>query len=175
MAETRSTIKVQPDMRQLRGLLKTLNTMDKEANRELKDDVQSITMWMATAIQQAGFTHPVYPKQAAIVARSVRGNRDRVPNVTVGGPRGKVSGGASAGQLLFGNEFGGNRNAYGNLSAFPNGGYRFPARTGREGRGNQGYWIFPTLKANQPEITQRWITAVEKVLDNWNMGVGGTK
>ena len=175
MVDTRETIKIQPDMRQLRELLKKLNTMEKEANVELKDDVQSITMWMAGVIQQAAYGHKYYPKQAAIVARTVKGNRDRIPNVTVGGSRGRASGGANAGQLLFGNEFGGNRNAYGNVSAFPNGGYRFPPRSDREGRGNVGYWIFPTLKDNQSTITTRWITAVEKVLDKWNYGPGGIK
>ena len=124
-------------------------------------------MWMAQGIQQAGFAHPVYPKQAAIVARTVRGNRDRIPSVTIGGSKGRVSGGANAGQLLFGNEFGGDRNAYGNLNAFPNGGFRFPPRTDREGRGNVGYWIFPTLKDNQTELTDKWMTAVKKVFAKW--------
>jgi len=167
MADTRETIKIQPDMRDLRDTLKALNTMEKEANTELKDDVQAITMWMAQGIQQAGFAHPVYPKQAAIVARTVRGNRDRIPSVTIGGSKGRVSGGANAGQLLFGNEFGGDRNAYGNLNAFPNGGFRFPPRTDREGRGNVGYWIFPTLKANQTELTDKWKAAVQRVFDKW--------
>jgi hypothetical protein len=85
----------------------------------------------------------------------------------VGGTKGRASGGANAGQLLFGNEFGGNRNAYGSLSAFPNGGYRFPPRTAREGRGNKGYWIFPTLKVLQPEIKKRWFKAINDVMDLW--------
>lgn len=167
MADNRTTIKIQPDLRDLRDTLKTLNTMEKEANIELKDDVQSITMWMAQIIQQAGFAHPKYPKQAYIVAKTVKGNRDRIPSVTIGGSRGRVSGGANAGQLLFGNEFGGDRNAYGNLNAFPNGGYRFPPRTDREGRGNVGYWIFPTLKANQDTLTDKWKNAVEKIFKKW--------
>jgi hypothetical protein len=90
-----------------------------------------------------------------------------VPTVYVGGGKGRVSGGANAGQLLFGNEFGGDRNAFGNANAFPNGGFRFPPRTSREGRGNTGYWIFPTLKAMQPEIKKKWFAAINKVMDNW--------
>jgi hypothetical protein len=167
MADTRTTIKIQPDMRDLRDTLKALNKMEKEANVELKDDVQAITMWMATAIQSAGFAHPKYPKQAYIVAKTVKGNRDRIPSVTIGGSRGRVSGGANAGQLLFGNEFGGDRNAKGNLNAFPNGGFRFPPRTDREGRGNVGYWIFPTLKENQGTLTDKWKAAVQRVFDKW--------
>jgi hypothetical protein len=167
MAETRSSITVRPDLRDYRGLLKALNLMDKEAQYNLKEEVVSISAWTARGIQQAGFAHPVYPKQAAIVAQTVRAARDRVPTVYVGGGKGRVSGGANAGQLLFGNEFGGDRNAFGNANAFPNGGYRFPARTSREGRGNKGYWIFPTLKGMQPEIKRKWFAAVNKVMDNW--------
>jgi hypothetical protein len=167
MAEGRTTITVRPDLADYRGLLKALNVMDKEAQYELKNEVYAISSWTAKGIQQAGFAHPIYPKQASIVAASVKPSRDRVPTVRVGGSRGRVSGGANAGQLLFGNEFGGDRNTYGNLNAFPNGGYRFPARTAREGRGNTGYWIFPTLKAMQPEIKKRWFAACNKVMDSW--------
>lgn len=167
MAEGRTSITVRPDLKDYRGLLKALNLMDKEAQVALKDDVYAISSWTAKSIQQAGYAHPYYPKQARIVAASVQPSRDRVPTVRVGGSKGRVSGGANAGQLLFGNEFGGNRNAYGTQSAFPNGGYKFPPRTAREGRGNAGYWIFPTLKAMQPEIKKRWLTAVNQVMDNW--------
>jgi hypothetical protein len=167
MAEGRSTITVRPDLADYRGLLKALNLMEKESQVELKDDVYAISAWTATGIKQAAFGHPYYPKQAAIAAATVRPARDRVPTVYIGGTKGRGSGGANAGQILFGNEFGGDRNAFGNLNAFPNGGYRFPPRTAREGRGNKGYWIFPTLKAMQPEIKKRWFTAVNKVMDNW--------
>jgi hypothetical protein len=167
MAETRTTITVRPDLADYRGLLKAINVMDKEASFELKNEVYSISSWTATGIKQAGLAHPIYPRQARIVAETVRAARDRVPTVYVGGGKGRVSGGANAGQLLFGNEFGGDRNAFGNANAFPNGGYRFPPRTSREGRGNTGYWIFPTLKAMQPEIKRKWFAAINKVMDNW--------
>jgi hypothetical protein len=166
-AETRTSITVRPDLADYRGLLKAISVMDKEAQVNLKNDVYGISAWTARGIQQAGYAHPVYPRQASIIAQSVRAARDRVPTVYVGGGKGRVSGGANSGQLLFGNEFGGDRNAFGNKSAFPNGGYRFPARTSREGRGNKGYWIFPTLKDMQPEIKRRWFAAVDKVMDNW--------
>jgi len=168
MAEARQTIKIQPDLRDFRGLLKALNQMDKEANLELKNDVQSISDWTAGEIQRAAFAHPYFPRQAAIIAPTVRANRDRIPSVTIGGSKGRASGGANAGQLLFGNEFGGERNAFGSQSAFANGGFRFPIRSDRVGRGNAGYWIFPTLKAAQPEITRRWKDAVVKVMSNWS-------
>jgi hypothetical protein len=115
----------------------------------------------------AGYVGAPMPRQTAIVAQTVRANKDRIPNVTIGGSRGRASGGANAGILLFGNEFGSDRNTFGSAGNFPNGGYKFPARTPREGRGNRGYWIFPTLKAMQPEITRRWKNAVGEVYENW--------
>jgi hypothetical protein len=167
MADTRTSITVKPDISDYRGLLKALNVMDKEAQFELKNEVYAISAWTAQNIQRAGYAHPFYPKQAAIAAATVRPARDRVPTVYIGGSKGRASGGANAGQILFGNEFGGDRNAFGNKQAFANGGYRFPPRTAREGRGNTGYWIFPTLKAMQPEIKRRWFATVNKVMDNW--------
>ena len=167
MAEGRSTITVKPDLGDYRGLLKALSVMDKEAQGTLKNDVYSISSWVAGGIKTSGYVGARFPAQAAIVAATVRPARDRVPTIYVGGSKGRASGGANAGQLLFGNEFGGERNAKGSLSAFPNGGFRFPERTAREGRGNKGYWIFPTLKVMQPEIKRRWQEACVKVLDNW--------
>lgn len=169
MADTRETIKFQPDLKDLRGLLKALNTMDKDSQTVLKDKVQAISAWTAQGIIASSYSAP-YPAQTAVVAATVRYSRDRIPTVTIGGAKGRASGGANAGVLLFGNEFGGDRNALGNKTAFKNGGYRFAPRTGREGRGNTGYWIFPALKAMQPMVTSRWKAAVEDVLNNWTKG-----
>jgi hypothetical protein len=167
MANTKQTIRFQPDLRDLRGLLKALNKMDDDSKKALKDDVAAISTWTANGIRVAGYVGSPMPRQTAIVAQTVRANKDRIPNVTIGGSRGRASGGANAGILLFGNEFGSDRNTFGSAGNFPNGGYKFPARTPREGRGNRGYWIFPTLKAMQPEITRRWKNAVGEVYENW--------
>jgi hypothetical protein len=49
-------------------------------------------------------------------------------------------------------EFGSNR--------FP----QFPNRTPTLGRGNKGYFIFPTLKAAQPYIIREWQEAFSKII-----------
>ncbi len=166
MAEGRTTITVRPDLDDYRSLLKAISVMDKQAQGALKDEVASISKWTAQGIIASSYG-ALMPAQAAIVAATIRPARDRVPTVYIGGAKGRASGGANAGQLLFGNEFGGERNAKGSMSAFPNGGFRFPERSDREGRGNKGYWIFPSLKEMQPTIRRRWFTAVTKVMDNW--------
>lgn len=162
----KQTIRVKMDMTQeIRDLLADLNKMDAESKKELKDKVASISAWTAQGIIQKSYDAPM-PRQAAIVAQTVKPNRDRLPNVTIGGSSGrKASGGASAGELVIGNEFG----AYptSENGAFPNGGRRFPYRSAREGRGNAGYWIFPALKEMQPEISRRWWDAATNIFRHW--------
>lgn len=145
-------LEVAPD--DLRGLIYAINKMDKEANNELRTAVASISKWTAQGIIQASYDAP-YPEQAARVASTVRPMRDRLPYVKVGGSGGRYSGGAVAGETLFGTEFGAR-------GGFPNGGRRFPFKDPR------GLWIFKSLRAMQPEITQRWKAAVDNVLDNWS-------
>lgn len=138
----------------LRGLIYAINKMDKEANTDLRNKVSSISKWSAQGIIESSYQAP-YPAQAAKVAATVRANRDRIPSVTIGGNRSRYSGGAVAGQTLFGTEFGSRR-------GFPNGGRRFAFKDYR------GLWIFKALREQQPEITRRWKQAVDEVLDNWS-------
>lgn len=152
---------------EVRALLKDISAMDKESQGRLKDDVKIISGWVATEIKQAATRAPM-PEQAKRVANTVRAVKDRVPYVVVGGTAQKFSGGGRSGVVLFGSEFG----AYpkSENGAFANGGRRFPYRSAREGRGNKGYWIFPTLKRLQPDITRAWHNRVDHVLRNWNKG-----
>jgi hypothetical protein len=164
MANDKITIK--PDLGDYRALLKVISVMDKEAQGALKDEVASISRWTAQGMIYASYG-ALMPAQAAVVASSIRPARDRVPTVYIGGAKGRASGGGNAGQLLFGNEFGSDRNTKGSKGTFPNGGYRFPERSNGKGKGNTGYWIFPSLVEMQPTIRRRWFDAVNRVLDNW--------
>jgi hypothetical protein len=156
----RSTVKIQPDSRDLRNLYKAFREMDEGSKKALKDDVTSISAWSATELQSSYTMNP-YPAQAQKVAATIRANKDRIPNVTIGGSKGRFSGGAVSGQVLFGSEFGG-------PAPFANGGRRFPERSDSQGRGNVGYGIFKKLKEIQPTLTARWKEAVERqVLKKW--------
>lgn len=175
MAE-KSTIRVQPDRAQLAGLYKAFREMDKDSQVKLKNDVSLISAWSVGELQGGAFNAPMQA-QALKVADTIRANRDRIPNVTIGGSRVKFSGGSAgarggvAGEILFGNEFGANPTSQ--AGRFPNGGRRFPFRSPSKGRGNTGYWIFKTLSGIQPEITRRWKQSVTEVLNNWTKGAGG--
>ena len=161
MAANKETIRIVPDPRQLKNLYSAFRKMDDGSKVALKDEVTSISAWSATELQSSFNLNP-YPAQAEKVAATIRANKDRIPNVTIGGSKGRYSGGAVSGQVLFGSEFGG-------PSPFANGGRRFPQRSRSEGRGNIGYGIFATLKRIQPRITADWQRAVERhVMKKWS-------
>ncbi len=160
MAE-KQTVKIQPDQSDLRNLYKAFRKMDDNSKLALKDDVTSISAWSASELQNSYTMNP-YPDQAQKVAATIRANKDRIPNVTIGGSKGRFSGGAVSGQILFGSEFGG-------PAPFANGGRRFPERSERQGRGNIGYGIFAKLKEIQPTLTARWKETVDKhVIKVWD-------
>jgi hypothetical protein len=141
--------------------------MDNESKNALKEKVKGIAGWVAEDIKRAAATAPM-SKQATRVAQTTRANKDRVPSVTIGGSRVKFSGGAVSGDVLYGSEFGADPTSI--SGKFPNGGRRFPYRSPDRGQGSQGYWIYPTLRANQPRITKEWHEAVDDVLNNWTKG-----
>jgi hypothetical protein len=150
-------VSIAVDERTMRGLRHALTTMDKETNKQLRDDVADITSWYAPKLANAayGLGADFNPLQAQRVAESIKAVRDRVPYVRVGGRSVRFSGGAVSGQVLFGNEYG--SNSY----------QQFPRRSPRKGRGNAGWWLTPALSRFQPEITHKWKEAVMKVLANW--------
>lgn len=158
----KKTISIKPDASQLQGLYAAFKRLDSDANGRLKTEVASISAWTQQGLIMSSYS-AVMPAQAAVVAKTVKFNRDRIPNVSIGGARGQASGGAVAGNLVFGNEFGANPTSVN--GRFPNGGRRFPYRNG-----NVGNWIFPALKGMQSEITRRWKAAVDGVLNEWSKG-----
>jgi hypothetical protein len=160
VAGSKETISIKPDQAQLGGLYDALKRLDKDANTQLKTDVTAISAWSANRIKDSASSNP-YPKQAAKALETTRAQRDRVPSVAIGGSRQKYSGGAVAGNILFGSEFGANPTSIN--GRFPNGGRRFPMPS-------KGYGIFKTLKQIQPEITRQWKIAVDKVLNDWSKG-----
>lgn len=161
MATSKATVKIEPDRRQLSSLYKAFREMDDGSKQALKDDVTSISAWSASELQNSYTMNP-YPAQARKVAATIRANKDRIPNVTIGGSKGRFSGGAVSGNVLFGSEFGG-------PAPFANGGTRFPERSAPEGRGNIGYGIFKKLKEIQPRLSAEWKDAVNRhVIKKWD-------
>jgi hypothetical protein len=162
MAQKSATSKMSLDanVEGLDGVLKALRGIDKEANVAIKVEVQKIANMMAKEIAQAGRG---LGKRNAFVAETVFGTKERLPVVKIGRatrmPVSRQGAGPRASDLMFGMEFGANQDG-------PNG-WRFPPRTPKRGRGNEGYWIFPTARAQQPRVLEMWGAGLDKVAKEW--------
>jgi hypothetical protein len=176
VAGDKETISFKADPKDLKHLYAAFKTLSDEANTELKSQVTAISAWTAVKIQAAAKNARYMPAQAERVASTIKANKDRIPNITVGGSKKNFSGGAAVGEVLFGSEFGAepylakrkNGSNLGANSFGKNNGRRFPPMSPPYNGGNEGYWIFPTLRKEQPAITSAWITAVDGVLNNWS-------
>ena len=158
MAAERETVKAGIQVEGLRETIRAFKQLDKEASKEARERSQEIANKMGGYIRNAT---PTRDRRYDVLAGSVKAGRDRVPVVRIGGrvtPR--VSGGAGPGQLVIGMEFGADQ-------AGPNA-WRFPPRTPRKGRGNEGYWIFPEAKRRQREIRSLWFDAMNDVIRRWS-------
>lgn len=137
--------------------IKAFNKLDADSKKAAKDEVVKISQLLAGRIRAKAPTDPRYQN----LAISVKAGRDRVPVIRVGGrATPKVSGGGGPRELVIGMEFGADQ-------AGPNA-FRFPPRTPRRGKGNEGYWIFKTAKAEQKDILAIWTKAMDKMVKDWS-------
>ena len=129
----------------VRETLTAFRGVPKEANNALRDAAGRIAQRFATTAAAAGAAEG---SQAALVAKTVKVGRDRVPVVTAGGTKRLGSRKAPAWKLLFGAEFGSNR-----FTQFP-----------RTHTGTEGIWFFPTIEREAPAIIKEWREAADEVL-----------
>lgn len=159
---------------EVNATLKAFNRLQKETddrnpNAELRQATKAIANELGQEIVKSAYVHPYYPKQAVKVASSVKVLSDRVPKIGIGKGRSRIfSGGGRAGDVLFGNEFGAIPLGVGNSNF--KGGKRFPPRSPRRGKGNEGYWIFPTVRANERYIRQQWLKMADGLAKTFSKG-----
>lgn len=152
------------------AILKTFKNMDDIAKVDLKALANDLANTAASAIGSSLQATP----QGQAIARTIRVSKTSRSPVIIIGDSGKLSNGRPVAEILRGTEFGAYnylpRQRKGKSSTYR--GYKqFQKRSPREGRGNAGYFIFPTLKALQPYITQKWVDGVDKIRDEWKRRV----
>jgi hypothetical protein len=136
----------------LDGMLRALNKMDKEGQRELRAEVQAITAKHAEAVNR-GYSAA---SDRRLQAQTAKAAKDRVPTIKVGGAaQTGIRGGGRTGDVLFGAEWG----------AAPGGpnAWRFPGID----PGPTGRVLFPALKGRQAQMVAEWERAVDKVARKW--------
>ena len=142
------------DKAQLRGILQAFKGMDEKAVAQAK----AVSNGLATYVQSKIISSAGgRPNQAA--SRIAQGSRvsksSKIGELSFGFVSQKFSGGGTTQQLWGGYEFGSNKFK------------QFPVWSGREGRGSRGYFIYPTLRAEQPHIINEWENAFTKILKEW--------
>ena len=150
-------IKIAYDKSDLRAVTKAFKAMDDQAVEAAKKESSALAEYAAQQIKITAATRTVSGTAARRIADGVKVSKtSKVAEFSYGFARKKFSGGGSTLDLLYGMEFGSNRFK------------QFPKRTPNKGRGNSGYFIYPTLRRIQPELVRQWEEAFSTILKEWD-------
>ena len=139
---------------ELRSIFSAFKAMDEEAVKQAKSVSNGLATYLQSKIISAASARP---NQAA--SRIAQGSRvsksSKIGELSFGFVSQKFSGGGTTQQLWGGYEFGSNKYK------------QFPVWSGREGRGSRGWFIYPTLRQEQPELIKRWEIGFDGILKEW--------
>ena len=139
---------------ELRSVLSAFKAMDEQAVAQAKDVSNGLATYLQSKIIAAAGNRP---NQAA--SRIAQGSRvsksSKIGEISFGFVSQKFSGGGTTQQLWGGYEFGSIKFK------------QFPLWSGREGRGSRGWFIYPTLRAEQPHLIGQWLNAFDRILKEW--------
>jgi hypothetical protein len=142
------------DKADLRGIVKAFKAMDETAVEQAKGVSNGLATYVQSKIKNAANSRP--NKAASRVADGSRVSKSsKIGEISFGFVSQKFSGGGTTQQLWGGYEFGSNKFK------------QFPVWSGSQGRGSKGYFIYPTLRAEQPHIIAQWEQAFTKILKEW--------
>ena len=142
------------DKSDLRAVYGAFKAMDEQAVAEAKSQSNALATYLqGKIIEAAGRTN----NQADdIIASGSRVSKSsKVGELSFGFAAQKFSGGGTTQMLWGGYEFGSNKYK------------QFPSWSGKQGRGSRGWFIYPTLRAEQPYIINEWENAFSRILKEW--------
>ena len=141
------------DRAELRRITGAFKAMDQEAIDQARSESSALAQYAADQIKIAASKRLVSGKAAQRIADGVRISKSsKIGEFSYGFASQKFSGGATAQILWPGMEFGSNRFK------------QFPRRTPSKGRGNAGYFIYPTLRQIQPQLIRKWENAFDQIV-----------
>ena len=154
------------EKKDLRAITKAFKGMSEEAIEQAKKESGNLAQFAGDRIRQAAGSAP-NPLVAKRIADGVRISKSsKIGELSFGFASQRFSGGATTqwnvgtkggNGLLAGAEFGAKKNK------------QFPPRSPRYGkRGNEGYFIYPTLRAIQPQLIAQWEEAFSRILKEWD-------
>ena len=142
------------DKSDLRRVTAAFKAMDAEAVAQAKVVSGGLANYVQGKIVQAAAGRP---NDAAnrIASGSRVSKSSKIGELSFGFVSQKFSGGGTTQQLWGGYEFGSNKFK------------QFPIWSGSQGRGSKGWFIYPTLRAEQPNIIAKWENAFTEILKEW--------
>jgi len=142
------------DRAELRSIIYAFKGMDETAVSQAKEVSNGLATYLQSKIIGAAGSRP--NKAASRIAQGSRVSKSsKIGEISFGFVSQKFSGGATTQQLWGGYEFGSNKYK------------QFPVWSGRQGRGSRGWFIYPTLRAEQPHLIAEWQNAFTKILKEW--------
>ena len=145
------------DKAELRAITKAFKAMDEEATEQAKSVSSSLADFVSSKVKDAARTTRAIPKVASRIAEGSKVSKSsKIGEISYGFAMQKFSGGATTRDLWGGAEFGSNKFK------------QFPVWSGREGKGSRGWWIYPTLRAVQPEILKKWENGFSEIVKRFD-------
>ena len=158
-------IQIKIDDRELKSLVASLKKMDKIATDDLKQASKDLAIEAASAVGSALQATPT----GRILASTIKVSTAVQPQFSLGGTRAYLSNGTPIGAITMGIEFGSYQNTIRERKSGKYKGYQqFQPRSPREGKGNAGYYIYPTLKAFHGTILKRYLEQIDRIVAAWN-------
>jgi len=142
------------DKSELRGIIKALGAMDDQATDEAKRESSALVVYLQKKIIGAS-SHTQNLVDDRIAAGSRVSKSSKIGEISFGFASQKFSGGGTTQQLWGGAEFGSNKYK------------QFPNWSGKFGRGSRGWFIYPTLRQEQPYIIAQWENAFDRIVKEW--------
>ena len=143
------------DKAELSKVFKAFKNMDEKATEEAKRQSGAISEYVRGKVIDSA--HSLNSR--AVAGRIAEGSRvkksSKIGEITYGFVSQKFSGGGTTKDLWGGSEFGSNKFK------------QFPVWSGREGRGSKGWFIYPTLRREQPYVVAEWTKAFDGILKEW--------
>lgn len=150
-------VQIAYDRQELASIKRAFKAMDEETLDQAKQASAEIAEMLKEKIIRKAQTRQVAGKSARRIAEGAKvAKSSKIGELSLGFAAQKYSGGGTTQMLWAGMEFGSNRWK------------QFPRRTPRLGRGNQGYFIYPTLTENQQELIRKWEESFDRILRKWD-------
>ena len=144
------------DKAELLAIARSFKAMDDEATDQAKEATSKLATYVQGKIKSAASTKTRNLVDNRVADGSKVSKSSKIGEISFGYASQKLSGGATTQQIWGGVEFGSNKYK------------QFPVWSGREGRGSRGWFIYPTLRAAQPEIIKQWEQSFEKIVKRYN-------